>query len=248
MLRLYTFASSHFAERARWTLDLNRFEYTERRLIPGLHMLVIRRRVAGTSVPLLEHDKTFVQGSGAIADYLEQRLGATRLAPSPGASDRCAQIEELAERVFGAGGTRIFYATMLNHRNTLVDLWTHDGPPWTRALYALSFPVAVRATRRMYGINATAVHDAKDAFRRAVDTIDRALESSPYILGDTLSRADVTVASLLALMCRPLDHPFQFPTAAPPELARFVAEFEGRPTWDFVRRMYTEHRRRRDPA
>jgi hypothetical protein len=65
------------------------------------------------------------------------------------------------------------------------------------------------------------------------------------MLGETLSRVDVTVASLLAPLCRPPEHVLRWPkeTDMPSELVDFTREFEDRPTSGFVRRMYRDHRR-----
>ena len=243
MLRLNTFIISHFSEKARWALDLNGLAYTERLLIPGPHVLVIRRLAKGTSVPTLEHDGTVVQGSGKILDYLEQRMGATRLAAPPAAAKRAAEIEAAADRAFGLGTQRIFYATLLDHRSVVVDMWTQDGPAWSRAYFAVAFHAVAHLVRRTYKIQPDAVARAKDLFRRTMDTTDLALAEGPYLLGDTLSRADITVASLLAPLCTPPEHVLRWPAFVPPEHAVFVDEFRGRPTWDFVLRMYREHRR-----
>jgi len=242
MMQLHTFLFSHYAERARWALDLSGREYTERRLLPGVHWPIIRRIAPKTTIPVLVHDAKVVQGSGAILDYLQQRLGATLLAPPPAAARDCAKIEELAERAFGLGTSRIFYATMLHHRDELLDMWTQGGPSWGHAYCRVTFPLIAIGTRRNYAIRADTVEEAKDLFRRAMDTTDRALADGPYLVGDQISRADITVASLLSIMARPKEHVARWPDAWPLDLGDFVAELEDRPTWKFVLRMYREHR------
>jgi glutathione S-transferase len=242
MLRLYTFAISHFSEKARWALDLNRVPYEERRLLPGPHMAVIRRRAARTTVPVLEHDGKNIQGSSAILDYLEERLKAKKLAPPESAAKRSAELEALADRAFGLGTQRIFYATLLDHKPEVVGLWTQGAPWWSGPLLRTIYPLLDRGVRRTYKIRPDKIEESKDLWRRTIDETDRVLASSPYLTGDALTRADVTVASLLAPMCRPPEHLLRWPAEMPPELGTFLAEFEGRPTWEFVRRMYREHR------
>jgi glutathione S-transferase len=246
MLRLNTFMISHFSEKARWALDINGLRYTEQRLIPGPHVLVIKRIAPRTTVPTLEHDGAVVQGSGAILDYLEQRLGATRLAAAPAEAARVAEIEAAADRGFGLGTQRIFYDTLLHHRSDVVDMWTQGGPVWSRAYFAVAFPIVAHLVRRTYKIQPDAVARAKDLFRRTMDTTDRALADGPYLLGDRLSRVDITVAALLAPLCCPPEHILRWPTNVPPAHAAFVDEFRGRPTWDYVLRMYRDHRKSSD--
>jgi glutathione S-transferase len=242
MLRLNTFAISHFSEKARWALDLNGIDYTERRLLPGPHVFVIKRMAPATTVPTLEHDGAVVQGSSAILDYLETRLGATRLAVPPAAATRARELEATVDRAFGLGTQRIFYATLLANKSVVIDLWVQGGPVWGRAYFAVAFPLVAHLVRRTYKIRPEPIARAKDLFRRTFDTTDQMLSEGPYLLGDTLSRADVTVAALLAPLCTPAEHFLRWPAEVPPEHAKFVDEFRGRPTWDFVLRMYREHR------
>lgn len=243
MLRLYTFTISHFSEKVRWALDFESLEYAEKRLIPGPHMLVVRRRAPATTVPLLEHDGRFIQGSSAIIDYVEQKLGARRLKPSEAQAARSAELEALADHAFGLGVQRILYDVALSDRKMVTDLWSLYGPSWARSFYAVAYPVVASAVRRIYTIRPEAVARAKERFCRAMDEMDRALQERPYLGGDAPGRADVTTAALLAPLCRPPEHLVPWPEI-PATLAPFMREIEGRPTWNHALKMYREHRRR----
>jgi glutathione S-transferase len=245
MVRLYTFAISHFSEKARWAFDFEGIAYDEERLLPGPHAIKIRRLAPRSSVPVLRHGRALVQGSSAILDYAERELGATKLAPPKAASERARELEALADRAFGLGTQRIFYSVLLGQPKSIVDMWLQHGPWWGRAFYALSFPLVSRSVRKMYTIKPGAIAEAKDLFRHAFDETDRAMAAHPYLLGDRPSRVDVTVAALLAPLCRPSGHLLRWPeeTEVPAELGAFIREFDGRPTWNFVHRMYRDHRR-----
>jgi glutathione S-transferase len=245
MLRLNTFTLSHFSEKARWALDFNRLGYTERKLLPGAHIWTMRNLQAQSTVPLLEHDGELVQGSGAILDYLERRLGARRLCVPASQAARCAELEALADRAFGLGIQRIFYGPLLQHRRTVVGLWKQGGPWWSGAFYGLAFPLMAQGVKRLYKIRPDKVAEAKDLFRRTMDSTDLILRDNPYLLGDHITRADVTVASLLAPLCTPPEHVTRWPAGLPAEIASFQAEFRGHPTWDFVLRLYHQQRQSR---
>ncbi|MGK4455608.1 glutathione S-transferase N-terminal domain-containing protein, partial [Klebsiella pneumoniae] len=62
---------SHYCERARWALDLQRIVYDEERLAPGTHLLRVKRLgAAATSLPLLLlEDGSLCQGSDRILDW-----------------------------------------------------------------------------------------------------------------------------------------------------------------------------------
>jgi glutathione S-transferase len=250
MVRLFTFAMSHFSEKARWALDLGGVHYTERPLLPGAHLPVIRRRAPESTVPLLEHDGVFVQGSSAILDYIETALGVSLLSPPQAAEARSAELEGLADRAFGRGVQAIFYEALLRFPQSVIDLWSQDGPWWGRAFYKLLFPVARSAVQRKYIGPPASVAQAKERFRDAVTEVDRALDSGGrrYLTSeDGPRRADVAVASLFAPVCRPPEHPLRWPdldkSPAGAAIQDFTRQFEGGPTWEFVRRMYRDHRR-----
>lgn len=240
MLRLYTFTISHFSEKARWALDWNGVAYEEKRLVPGAHFASVRRKAKGTSVPVLEHDGTVVQGSSDILDYLEQKLEAKKLATS---AARAREVEALADRAFGLGTQRIFYDVLLNHRDAVVDLWSQGGPFWARPFYTLSWRFLSPAVRKMYKSFPKPVEEARDLFMKTFDETDRMLEGKPYLFGDRPTRVDVTVAALLAPTCQPQEHILRWPSITPPPLDDYLRQLEGRPTFDFVLRMYREHRR-----
>ena len=70
---------------------------------------------------------------------------------------------------------------------------------------------------------------------------DALLRSSPYLLGDRFTRADLTLAALLSPLFQPAQHPISWYTL-PESLIAFREQFAGRPTSDHVLRMYREHR------
>lgn len=245
MLRLNTFAVSHFSEKARWALDFNQIRYTERILVPGAHLWTTRKLQAASSVPLLEHDGQLIQGSGAILDYLEQHLNAKRLSVASAQAALCAELEALADRAFGLGVQRIFYGPLLAQRRTIVDLWSQGGPAWSRAFLNLGYPLLAKGVARKYKVRPDKVAEAKELFRRSFDQFNVLLRDSPYLIGDHITRADITVASLLAPLCSPPEHLTRWPAQLPEEIAAFQNEFRGHPTWNFVLRLYHQQRRSR---
>lgn len=242
-MKLYTFAVSHFSEKARWTLDLAGLDYEEVILLPGPHAVTIRRLARRTTVPVLADDGHVVQGSSRIIDHVEQRTGS-RLTPADPEKARAAkEIEQLADRAFGLGSQRIFYEALLPDRRTVIDVWTQHGPWWGKAFYALSYPLLRRGVSRLYDIQPASVARSKELFFEAMDRTDRALAGQRYLAGDRLSRADVTVAALLAPLCRPAEHLIRWPEV-PQALFGFTEALLGRPTCEHALRMYREHRGR----
>ena len=244
MLKLYTFNISHFAEKARWTLDYEGIAYEERVLLPGPHQLVTRRIAPRTHVPVLEHDGRYVQGSSAIIDYVADRLGGTRLtAGDPAERAKALELEKTLDQAFGRGVQQVLYSALLKDRRTVSDLWSSGGPFWARGFYAVAYPAVASAVKRMYKTtDADGVARAKQRFATTFDELDAVLAKQPYLGGDRPNRSDITLAALLAPVCRVPEHRVKWP-AMPPELADLEASLSGRPTWNHVLRMYRDHRK-----
>jgi glutathione S-transferase len=244
MLKLYTFNISHFAEKARWTLDYECIPYEERVLLPGPHQLVTRRIAPRTHVPVLEHDGQFVQGSSAIIDYVADRLGGTKLTPiDPTERAKALELEKTLDQTFGRGLQQVLYSALLKDRRTVIDLWSFGGPFWARGFYAVAYPAVASAVKRLYKTtDVEGVAKAKQRFVATFDALDAVLAKQSYLGGDTPNRSDITLAALLAPVCRVPEHRVKWP-AMPPELADLEASLGGRPAWNHVLRMYRDHRK-----
>ena len=68
MTRLYTFTISHFAEKARWSLDYKGIHYQEKRLVPGSHVPIVKRIAPNAFVPVLQDVGRTIQGSSKERD------------------------------------------------------------------------------------------------------------------------------------------------------------------------------------
>ena len=244
VLKLYTFNISHFAEKARWTLDYEGIPYEERVLLPGPHQLVTRRIAQRTHVPVLEHDGHYVQGSSAIIDYASDHLGGTKLTPAdPTQRAKVLALEKTLDQAFGRGVQQVMYSALLKDRSTVIDLWSSDGPFWARGFYAVAFPAVASAVKRMYKTtDVEGVAKAKQRFTTTFDELDVVLAKQPYLGGDAPNRSDITLAALLAPVCRAPEHRVKWPPM-PSELADFEASLRGRATWNHVLRMYRDHRK-----
>jgi glutathione S-transferase len=76
-----------------------------------------------------------------------------------------------------------------------------------------------------------------------LDWFDTLLDDGrDYLIGDTLTRVDISVASLLAPLVNAPEHPTYANLQVPPRLALDLAEWQSRPISQFVTRMYKRHR------
>jgi len=242
-VKFYAFAVSHFCEKARWALDLKGVPYTYRALAPGLHVLTTRRLgLPHTWVPILEDDRGIVQGSSQIIDYLEAHFPEHPLTPDcPTLAQEVRAWEEDLDRRVGEDMRRVLYDLLLDHPDLLLPLWRHQTPPWTGLLYRATYPLITTRVRRLYKITPTSVTRSAASFAEIIGKLDRRLEDHPFLVGDTLTRADITAAALLAPMVFPKNHPMPWPEL-PPSVEAFTAAYRDGPTWSWVERLYAAHR------
>lgn len=240
-VELYTFAISHFSEKVRWVLDLEGIPYEEKQLLPGLHPFTTRRLARKASVPVLRQGHIVIQGSAAIVRALPGIFGARRLEPAATIATACDELETMADQAFGVGVQKIAYGALLQRRQRMIELWSLGRAPWAKLFYAVTYPLLALLVRRMYRAYPEEVERAKAAFRRALDRTDGLLANNAFLLGDSLTRADVCVAALIAPFLSPPEHAVQF-APLPDELRAFVDEFKDGPTARHVLRLYREYR------
>lgn len=249
-MRLYTFNISHFAEKARWACDRTGIAYEERVLLPGPHVPTIRRLGQGaTSVPALVAEGRAIQGSSRIIDYLDERSpGQGRLTPAePGLREQTLELERWLDAEIGEPTRRFFYHHALPHRALVGPLFSQRGPWWGKLFYRLAYPQVAQAIRRKYDINPdTAAADAERALA-AYRRLDEMLARGPFLVGDSFTRADLTLAALTAPLWRPPEHPTRWPAESlyPDVLRRWIDALSRFRIREHALRMYREHRHTR---
>ena len=239
---LYVFNVSHFAEKARWALDHMRVRYRLAVLLPGPHRLTLRRLSRSSEVPLLIHDGVTVQGSSAIIDHAE-RAWSSPLAPA-GRQAEAADLERELDRELGENGRRVFYSHALDRPDVVVPLFTAGGPRWGRLFYRLAYRQVAGVIRSHYRVQSDEVARCKEEFAAALARLEARLGDRRFLLGDQLSRVDITAAALLGPLVAPPEHPCRWDQVRSglPEWERWTSGFDGSPVAAWVRRLYREHR------
>jgi glutathione S-transferase len=246
--RLATFATSHYCEKARWALQWHGIAFEEVTWPPGLHrVLAARAGAKASSLPLLIDGSEAVEGSGAIVDWAERNADDPGRSLTPSADfDAAAAIERRADEVIGPHVRRLAYAALLpRHADAVRRIMFPSAVGWHRVAGNLTWPVAWRLIMTSYDIGPHAAAESRAALETELDWIDGLLaDGRPYLAGDRFSRADLTVASLLAGFARPEEMPVYRDMAMPEALADDVRRWRERPAMRFVLAQYRDHRRR----
>ena len=252
-LRLHSISFPHYTEKVRWCLDRLGVEYEE---VPNVGILGVL--VTGRTVPSLEVPPglTRIGDSPRILRYLwgeyAGRLSFERtgfLEPTQATLD----LEQRFDRRLGNDVRLWVYARVLKRRDLTLRTWGAEEtgiPGWQRGLLQAVIPVLRFAVKQMLGVTPKRAVTALQRTREAFDEVDRMLsDGRRYLLGDTLTFADITFASLAAIAVLPPEYAgrsLRGRRITIDELdADWRAEVESlrqRPAGQFVLRLYREER------
>jgi glutathione S-transferase len=247
MPTLFTFAISHYAEKARWAADYKRIGYQERRLLPGAHLFVTRRLAPSSSVPILVDGGQVIQGSSAIIDHLDARFPEFELTPEePAERAQARELEQWLDRELGETVRRAFYADALRHPELVVPLFTQGGPWWGPLFYRIGFRFLAAGIREMYSISRERVTADLAGLDAVFERVDGLLSGRRFLVGDRFTRADLTLAALAGPLFGPPEHPVRWPPddLYPPPLVELRSRWRGTRAHEHTLHMYREHRSR----
>jgi glutathione S-transferase len=252
-LRLHTISFSHYTEKVRWCIDRLGIPYEE---VPNAGILGIL--LTGRSVPWLEVPPglTRIGDSPRILRYLwgeyAGRLPFERtgfLEPTQATLD----LEQRFDRRLGNDVRVWVYSRVLKRRDLTLRSWGIEEmriPAWQRALLRAVTPVLRAFVRWTLGVTPRRAVIALQRTRETFDDVDRMLaDGRRYLLGDTLTFADITFASLAALAVLPPEYAGRSLTGRRLLVEELDADWRSevealraRPAGQFVLRLYREER------
>jgi glutathione S-transferase len=243
-LTLYTFAMSHYSEKIRWTLDACDIPYREVCLSPAFHIAPALRmgRRGQTTLPIIQADGCAVQDSPRILTWLQSNRGPLKVMPL---SEDIAVRE--VERRFDAIGkdvARYLYACSFGVADEhIVKLWTDHANPVQAATIRATYPAMRWVFRQKLQIKPERVARARQRIGEAIDWLDGQLaDGRRFLIGDALTVADITAASLLAPLACPPQHPVYGEPAYREGMKAAVQTWQDRPAIAWVRALYDTHR------
>jgi len=177
MLKVVELYPSPWSERLRWVLDCKGARYERATYQPIAGEAEHRRTTGLTTAPVLFADGAVIGDSNAAVDWLEEKIPAPPLLPADARLRATVRAWEIAAAETMAPAARLVKIGEWKARD-VQPLAGHFA-----AKYGWSPDVEARADALLH---------------RFVSDLARAVERSPYLVGDGFTRADLTVASMLS--------------------------------------------------
>ena len=230
---LYQFPISHYCEKVRWALDYKGVPYSKKNLLPGLHMKTTRKLARHSSVPILDHGGTIVQGSSEIISYLDKTLPERLLTPvNPAEAQLVREWERYLDEEVGVHLRRCVYYTLLDYPDIVIGFFAQDGSWWNKPLLKLMFPRVKKLMRARMKIDAAGAAESREHLDAALQRVQAAIaDNQPFLVGKQFSRADLTAAALLAPLFMPPQYGLQWPRQMPEPIRELSEQYQPQLEW-----------------
>jgi glutathione S-transferase len=197
VITLYQFEISPFCDKIRRVLQVKELSYEIREVPPTQTFISVRRMNKAGKLPCLDHDGHIVTDSSDIARYLEARFPKPRLVPiEPRERALCHVLEDWAdESLYFYEATMRF--TWRENASRWVPELTRSEPALLRPLSQPIVPMAVRSTVRAQGVGRKTREQILSDVEHHVSAVDDLLGGGEWLVGNSLTLADISVFSQL---------------------------------------------------
>lgn len=192
----YQIPLSHFCEKVRWALDFKGLPYRSVCVNPftrkELGELSGRRQV-----PVICDGKRVVCDSSEIVQYLEETYPEPALVPQKEPErGQCLEIERIADEELGPAVRRVAYVALFADREHFakVMLPKRGLTRLLNPLRRLAIPLLVK---RHFGITKERLAADRRRLCELLEELMERLEGRRHFVGESLTIADIAVASLL---------------------------------------------------
>jgi glutathione S-transferase len=193
-MKLLQFSTSHYCRKARLALGFKQIPYTVENLTPGVHILRVKPLSGFTTVPVLLPElpdyPTAIADSTQIFHFLEQYQPApTYSLPDPRLQSEAWAIEDWLDESIGVATRFVYYHFRSQGEGKQLD------PSFVSQ-------AVIQTVRWQYGINEAAVERATQRLQIGLTELKYRWQHSAYLVGETLSVADLAAAALLSPLAR----------------------------------------------
>jgi glutathione S-transferase len=241
---------SHYAEKARWALEYKGIDHGRRNLLPGSHIPIalFLTRGAQPTVPILTIEGRTIGDSTEIIAALEARYPDPPLYPIDAEERaRAVELEEWFDANLGPHTRLLPFYELIQEPDLFAEVAAASVPgPLGKAKPVVGAYARAYTSARWGAGSSEAADRAREGIVAAMDKLDRELElgTGEFLVGDSLSVADVTAASLFYPLVVPPEGPLPPEQPRPPAFERFRESLRDRRGYKWVEETFRRHRRR----
>ena len=247
---LIVFAISHYCEKARWALDYLGVNYAVKHIAPGVHHQLAKKLGApGSSLPILvlsgQGDQEFIQGSSAIIDWAEANKAADARSLAPQSNRQQAlEMEQRLDDVLGVHVRRFYYSeALVDYPQSVRPIFTRDLTLLQRWLVTAAWGGIRKRMIKGMDLGPEQGMQSRELVVTEMEWLDGLLaDGRSFLSGDTLSRVDITAASLLAPLVQPEQHPAYGDIQIGPKVAAACKQWEQQTCLQWTRAIYQKNR------
>ncbi|GAA6137928.1 hypothetical protein NBRC116583_16750 [Arenicella sp. 4NH20-0111] len=242
---LYIFTISHYCEKARWALTHLGIDAEVRILAPGTHLQVAQGLgLKRGSVPFLQDGDRVIQGSDEIISWAEKQAKGEQSLGSH--NQDVLAIEKRLDDKLGVHIRRWFYSeAIIECPHTVKPIFMEGLSIWEKVKLTIKWPVICKLMiKRMdlgyqQGLESLAIVEEEITWLESL--IDH---EDSFLVGDSLTRADIAAASLLAPLVGPMEYSCSKLMTLPPRAIEQSVGMDERVFWRWVNQVYHTHRER----
>jgi glutathione S-transferase len=239
---------SHYAEKVRWALDFKEIDHVRRSPLPGTHIPIalFLTRGAQPTVPVLQMDGRAIGDSTAIIAALDAKHLDRPLYPSkPDERARALELEDWFDENLGPHTRLLPFYELIQEPELFGEVAAESVPgPLGKMKPVVGAYGRVYSSLRWGANKSDAAQRARDGVVAAFDKLEAELENGndEFLVGDRLSVADVTAASLFYPIVVPPEGPLSPDLPRPAAFERFRQSLSDRPGWRWVEETFSRHR------
>jgi glutathione S-transferase len=190
-------------------------------------------------------DGEAIGDSTRIIAALESRCPVPPLYPAdPAARRRALEIEDFFDEQLGPHLRLLVISQLLREPKLILGTFFPDLGHGRRLAALATFPLHRRGAVRSFGIGEASVELAWAKVRAAGECFQEEIQPSGYLVGDSFSVADLTVAALVAPVVAPKQFPYPQPQRGHPLLAELRDALAEAGIFEWACEMYARHRGR----
>ncbi|HEV2857962.1 MAG TPA: glutathione S-transferase family protein [Solirubrobacterales bacterium] len=239
---------SHYAEKVRWALEYKEVDHVRRSPLPGTHIPIalFLTRGAQPTIPVLQMDGRAIGDSTAIIAALDAKYLDRPLYPAtPDDRSRALELEDWFDENLGPHTRLLPFYELIQEPELFGEVAAASVPgPLGKAKPVVGAYGRIYTSLRWGANKSEDAQRAREGIIAAFAKLEAELEKGDgeFLVGNSLSVADVTAASLFYPIVVPPEGPLPPELPRPAGLERFRESLSSRPGYRWVEETFRRHR------